>query len=273
VASSSRVSKRVIPLIDSELNAIVTDLQTGNARSATELRFVMLTGLLIAIVLAALRIDFECLPQRQDASLREARQQRPPISCRTVKDGLFCSTSISSSAPPIRARSNHCFSARLRRLPFEKLLKDISLRKDTVDGIEVRRRALSERTKENGQDHQSARRNRGQLRYRTGQGVHALPASSISNRVRVGWENNARVGGSGGRQRPGGSCPRTAVFSTQAQAQSIPCWAFCKSIRPASLVLERFQCRMKMINAVLREGARGKWFRKKLDTCSGRCTR
>src|ERR1700732_5240758 len=40
VAASSRVSKRVIPLIDSELNAIVTDLQTGNARSATELRFV-----------------------------------------------------------------------------------------------------------------------------------------------------------------------------------------------------------------------------------------
>src|ERR1700723_2298911 len=74
VAASSRVSKRVIPLIDSELNAIVTDLQAGNARSATELRFVMLTGLLIAIVLAALVSILLLARQRQDASLRQARQ-------------------------------------------------------------------------------------------------------------------------------------------------------------------------------------------------------
>src|SRR5580658_3250121 len=54
VTAAIRASKHVIPLLDGELTAIVTDLQTGNARSATELRLVMLTGLFIAVTLAAL---------------------------------------------------------------------------------------------------------------------------------------------------------------------------------------------------------------------------
>src|SRR5258708_6549824 len=53
VTAALRVGRRTIPQLDAELGAIVTDLQTGNARSATELRLVMLTGLLIALVLGA----------------------------------------------------------------------------------------------------------------------------------------------------------------------------------------------------------------------------
>src|ERR1700730_13290734 len=52
VTAASRASKRLIPLIDNELTAVVADLQTASARSATQLRLVMLTGLLIAVVLA-----------------------------------------------------------------------------------------------------------------------------------------------------------------------------------------------------------------------------
>ena len=54
VTAALRVGRRTIPQLDAELAAIVTDLQTRNARSATELRLVMLTGLLIAIVLGVL---------------------------------------------------------------------------------------------------------------------------------------------------------------------------------------------------------------------------
>lgn len=110
VAAAVRTGRHVIPLIDNELNAIVSDLQTGNARSATQLRLVMLTGLLIAVVLGALVTALLIARQRQDASLREARQQTTDI-LRTVKDGLFCSTNSSSSGPPIPARWSRCFSA------------------------------------------------------------------------------------------------------------------------------------------------------------------
>src|ERR1700684_645902 len=88
VTTALRVGKRTIPQLDAELAAIVTDLQTRNARSATELRLVMLTGLLIAIVLGVLVGILLLARQRQDASLREARQQTADI-LRTVKDGLF----------------------------------------------------------------------------------------------------------------------------------------------------------------------------------------
>src|SRR5258708_28440414 len=51
VTAALRVGRRAIPQLDAELAAIVTDLQAGNARSATELRLVMFSGPLVAIVL------------------------------------------------------------------------------------------------------------------------------------------------------------------------------------------------------------------------------
>ena len=125
VAASIRAGKRVLPLLDSELTAIATDLQTGNARSATQLRLVMLTGLFIAIVLAALVTILLLARKRQDASLRQARQQTADI-LRTVKDGLFLldenlviGTSYSSALESLFQRSDFA------GLPFEKLLQDI----------------------------------------------------------------------------------------------------------------------------------------------------
>jgi len=94
IAASIRAGKRVLPLLDSELTAIAADLQTGNARSATQLRLVMLTGLFIAIVLAALVTALLLARKRQDASLREARQQQP-ISCAPSRTACSCSTRIS----------------------------------------------------------------------------------------------------------------------------------------------------------------------------------
>src|SRR5579859_3831471 len=149
LATSIRITKRVIPLIDGELNAIVTDLQTGSARSATELRLVMLTGLLIAIVLAALVSILMLARQRQDASLRQARQQTADI-LRTVKDGLFLldenliiGASYSSALESLFQRTDFA------GLPFETLLKDIVSEKTLATALKFIGVLWSERTKEN----------------------------------------------------------------------------------------------------------------------------
>src|SRR5258708_37587852 len=72
VTAALRVGRRAIPQLDAELGAIVTDLQTGNARSATESRLVLLTALLIPLVLSVLVSSLLPAPHGQDASLRQA---------------------------------------------------------------------------------------------------------------------------------------------------------------------------------------------------------
>jgi two-component system, chemotaxis family, sensor kinase CheA len=149
VTTALRVGRHTIPLLDAELAAIVTDLQTRNARSATELRLVMLTGLLIAIVLGVLVATLLLARQRQDASLREARQQTADI-LRTVKDGLFLldehlviGASYSSALESLFQR--HDFAG----LPFESLLKDIVSEKTLATALKFVSVLWSERTKEN----------------------------------------------------------------------------------------------------------------------------
>src|SRR6202789_1407867 len=79
VTAALRVGRHAIPQLDAELAAIVTDLQGRNARSATELRWVMLPGLLIAIVLGVLVALLMRARGGQEASLRDARQQTADI--------------------------------------------------------------------------------------------------------------------------------------------------------------------------------------------------
>jgi two-component system chemotaxis sensor kinase CheA len=268
VAAASRVSKRVIPLIDSELNAIVTDLQTGNARSATELRFVMLTGLFIAIVLAALVSILLLARQRQDASLREARQQTADI-LRTVKDGLFLldehlviGASYSSALESLFQRSDFA------GLPFEKLLKDIVSEKTLSTALKFVGVLWSERTKENlvktinplGEIEVNFDTGQGKVSTRylqfdfhrvrvDGKITHVLVAvTDVSARVDLARE----------------------LQSSQSQAQAqVDTLLGILHVDPMQLAsfLNDSNAAMKMINAVLREPAREESaFRKKLDT-------
>jgi len=268
VAASSRVSKRVIPLIDSELNAIVTDLQTGNARSATELRFVMLTGLLIAIVLAALVSILMLARQRQDASLREARQQTTDI-LRTVKDGLFLldehlviGASYSSALESLFQRSDFA------GLPFEKLLKDIVSEKTLSTALKFVGVLWSERTKENlvktinplGEI---------EVNFDTGQGkVSTRYLQFDFHRVRVDGKITHVLVAVADVSARVDLARELQSSQTQAQAQ-VDTLLGILHVDPAQLAsfLNDSSAAMKMINAVLREPAREESaFRKKLDT-------
>src|SRR6202521_2447500 len=268
VAASSRVSKRVIPLIDSELNAIVTDLQTGNARSATELRFVMLTGLLIAIVLAALVSILMLARQRQDASLREASQQTTDI-LRTVKDGLFLldehlviGASYSSALESLFQRSDFA------GLPFEKLLKDIVSEKTLSTALKFVGVLWSERTKENlvktinplGEI---------EVNFDTGQGkVSTRYLQFDFHRVRVDGKITHVLVAVADVSARVDLARELQSSQTQAQAQ-VDTLLGILHVDPAQLAsfLNDSNAAMKMINAVLREPAREESaFRKKLDT-------
>ena len=268
VTTALRVGRRTIPLLDAELGAIVTDLQTRNARSATELRLVMLTGLLIAIVLGVLVGILLLARQRQDASLREARQQTADI-LRTVKDGLFLldehlviGASYSSALESLFQR--HDFAG----LPFESLLKDIVSEKTLSTALKFVAVLWSERTKENlvktinplGEVEVNFDGGPGKVSTRylqfefhrvrvDGKIRHVLVAvSDVSARVDLARE----------------------LQSSQNQAQAqVDTLLGILHVDPTQLAsfLNDSNAAMKMINAVLREPAREESaFRKKLDT-------
>ncbi len=268
VAASIRASKRLIPLIDSELNAIVTDLQAGNARSATELRLVMLAGLLIAIVLAALVSILLLARQRQDASLREARQQTADI-LRTVKDGLFLldeqlviGASYSSALESLFQRTDFA------GLPFEKLLKDIVSEKTLSTALKFVGVLWSERTKENlvktinplGEI---------EVNFDTGQGKVATRYLQFDfHRVRVDGKITHVLVAVADVSARVDLARELQSSQTQAQAQ-VDTLLGILHVDPAQLAsfLNDSSAAMKMINAVLREPAREESaFRKKLDT-------
>jgi two-component system, chemotaxis family, sensor kinase CheA len=268
VTTALRVGRRAIPLLDAELAAIVTDLQTHNARAATELRLVMLTGLLIAIVLGVLVATLLLARQRQDASLREARQQTADI-LRTVKDGLFLldehlviGASYSSALESLFQR--HDFAG----LPFESLLKDIVSEKTLSTALKFVAVLWSERTKENlvktinplGEVEVNFDGGPGKVSTRylqfefhrvrvDGKIRHVLVAvSDVSARVDLARE----------------------LQSSQNQAQAqVDTLLGILHVDPTQLAsfLNDSNAAMKMINAVLREPAREESaFRKKLDT-------
>ena len=268
VTAALRVGRHTIPLLDAELGAIVTDLQTRNARSATELRLVMLTGLLIAIVLGVLVGILLLARQRQDASLREARQQTADI-LRTVKDGLFLldehlviGASYSSALESLFQR--HDFAG----LPFESLLKDIVSEKTLSTALKFVAVLWSERTKENlvktinplGEVEVNFDGGPGKVSTRylqfefhrvrvDGKIRHVLVAvSDVSARVDLARE----------------------LQSSQNQAQAqVDTLLGILHVDPTQLAsfLNDSNAAMKMINAVLREPAREESaFRKKLDT-------
>jgi HPt (histidine-containing phosphotransfer) domain-containing protein/PAS domain-containing protein len=268
VTAASRASKRLIPLIDNELTAIVADLQAGNERSATELRLVMLTGLLIAVVLAAFVTILLLARKRQEASLREARQQTADI-LRTVKDGLFLldenlviGASYSSALESLFQRNDFA------GLPFEKLLKNIVSEKTLSTALKFVGVLWSERTKENlvktinplGEVEVNVDSGRGEVSTRylqfdfhrvrvDGKITHVLVSvSDVSARVDLARELQSS--------------------QTQAQAQ-VDTLLGILHVDPTQLAsfLNDSNAAMKMINAVLREPAREESaFRKKLDT-------
>ena len=268
VTAALRVGRRTTPQLDAELSAIVTDLQTGNARSASELRLVMLTGLLIAILLGSLVTVLLMARKRQEGSLREARQQTADI-LRTVKDGLFLldenliiGSSYSSALESLFQRKDFA------GLSFEQLLKNVVSEKTLSTALKFVGVLWSERTKENlvktinplGEVEVSFDSGHGKMasRYLQFEFHRVRVDGKISNVLVAVSDVSARVD----------LARELQASQNQAQAQ-VDTLLGILHVDPTQLAsfLNDSNAAMKMINAVLREPAREESaFRKKLDT-------
>src|SRR5271156_2932175 len=148
VNAALRTSHHVLPALDSELNAIAGELQTTNLRSATQLRLVMLSGMFIAVALVVLVTVLLSARQRQDSSLRQARQQTADI-LRTVKDGLF----LLDANLVIGAAYSGALETLFQRkdfsgLAFENLLKNIVSERTLATALKFVKILWAERTNE-----------------------------------------------------------------------------------------------------------------------------
>jgi two-component system, chemotaxis family, sensor kinase CheA len=267
ITAAIRAARHSMPLVDNELTAIVSDLQTNSAHSASQLRLVMLVGLLIAICLVAVVTVLMLSRQKQDSSLREARAQTADI-LRTVKDGLF----LLDEKLVIGASYSGALESLFQRndfagLHFEQLLKDIVSEKTLATAIKFVGVLWSERTKENlvksinplGEV---------EVNFDAGGKLATRYLQFEFHRVRVdGKITQVLVSVSDVSTRV--DLARELQSSqTQAQAQ-VDTLLGILHVDPAQLAafLNDSNAAMKMINAVLREPAREESaFRKKLDT-------
>ena len=268
VNAALRTSRHVLPVLDSELTAIAGELQTTNLRSATQLRLVMLSGMFIAVALVVLVTVLLGARQRQDSSLRQARQQTADI-LRTVKDGLF----LLDANLVIGAAYSGALETLFQRkdfsgLAFENLLKNIVSERTLATALKFVKILWAERTNEKlvktinplgeVEVHIDGGNGKFDTRYLQfefhrvrvdGEMTHVLVSvSDVTARVELAQELQAS--------------------QTQAQDQ-VDTLLGILHIDPTQLTsfLNDSNAAMKMINAVLREPTREEGvFRKKLDT-------
>ncbi len=268
VTAALRSSRHVLPVLDGELMAITEELQTTNLRSATQLRLVMLSGLVIALLLVVLVTVLLSARERQESSLRQARQQTADI-LRTVKDGLF----LLDHKLTIGAAYSGALEALFQRkdfagLPFENLLKSIVSERTLATALKFVKILWAERTNEKlvktinplgeVEVHIDAGNGKFDTRYLQfefhrvrvdGEMTHVLVSvSDVTARVDLARE--------------------LQTAQTQAQGQ-VDTLLGILHIDHAQLTsfLNDSNAAMKMINAVLREPTREEGvFRKKLDT-------
>jgi two-component system chemotaxis sensor kinase CheA len=268
VNAALRTSHHVLPALDGEFAAIASDLQATNLRSATELKLVMLSGLVIALALVGLVTVLLSARQRQESSLRQARQQTVDI-LRTVKDGLFLldrnlviGSAYSGALETLFQRKD------FTGLAFESLLKNIVSERTLATAVKFVNILWAERTNEKlvktinplgeVEVHIDGSNGKFDTRYLQfdfhrvrvdGEMTHVLVSvSDVTARVELANE----------------------LQSSQNQAQGqVDTLLGILHIDPAQLAsfLNDSNAAMKMINAVLREPTREEGvFRKKLDT-------
>jgi len=268
LTTAIRISRHSLPELESELTTVGAQLQAGNARAARQLQVVMLMGLLIAGFLVLLIVALLNARSKQDAKLREARQQTADI-LRTVKDGLFLIDENLVIGTAYSAALEMMFQRKdLAGLGFEDLLKDIVSQKTLTTALKFVKVLWAERTNEKlvksinplgeVEVHLAMGHGKFDTRYLDfefhrvrvdGRITHVLVSvSDVSSRVELARE----------------------LQNSQKQAQAqVDTLLGILHIDPAHLAsfLSDSNAAMKMINAVLREPAREEGaFRKKLDT-------
>jgi two-component system, chemotaxis family, sensor kinase CheA len=268
LSAALRTSRHVLPVLDGELMAISAEVQTTNLRSATQLRLVMLSGLVIALLLVVLVTVLLSARQQQENSLRQARQQTMDI-LRTVKDGLFLLDQKLNIGAAYSAALESLFQRKdFADLPFESLLKPIVSERTLTTALKFVKILWSERTNEKlvktinplgeVEVHIDAGNGKFDTRYLQfefhrvrvdGEMTHVLVSvSDVTTRVDLARE----------------------LLAAQSQAQGqVDTLLGIMHIDHAQLTsfLNDSNAAMKMINAVLREPSREEGvFRRKLDT-------
>ncbi len=252
-----------------ELGAVGAELQAQNARAARQLQLVMLMGLLIAAGLVLLVMLLANARRRQDATLREARQQTTDI-LRTVKDGLFLldeklviGTAYSSALESLFQRQD------IAGLHFEELLNNIVSEKTLATALKFVKVLWAERTNEKLVKSINPL---GEVEVHLSAGGRQSGDPLARFRVPSGARRRKRSPTCWSR------CPTSAhAWSSAASCRarngrprlkSTRCSAFCTLIQThLASFLSDSNAAMKMINAVLKEPAREEsMFRKKLDT-------
>jgi two-component system, chemotaxis family, sensor kinase CheA len=268
VNTAVRNGRRLLPAIEGELAVMSSELQARNAHSATQLRIVMLAGLLIAAVLVSVVTILLGARRRQAHSLRVARQQTEDI-LRTVKDGLFLLDQQLMIGSTYSTALEKLFQRKdFAGLGFDELLRDIVSEKTLVTARKFVSILWSERTNENlvksinplGEV---------QVRIVNSQGsVDTRYLEFDFHRVRVEGEITHVLVSVADITARVDLARELTVSQSQAQAQ-VDTLLGILHVEPNQLAsfLSDSDASMKMINAVLREPAREESaFRKKLDS-------
>jgi HPt (histidine-containing phosphotransfer) domain-containing protein/PAS domain-containing protein len=268
VNAALRTSRHALPSLDGEFTAIATELQSANVRSATQLRLVMILGLVIALALVGLVTILLSARQRQEGSLRQARQQTLDI-LRTVKDGLFLldqnlviGSAYSSALETLFQRKDFA------GLAFENLLTNIVSERTLATALKFVKILWAERTNEKlvktinplgeVEVHLDGGNGKFDTRYLQFD-FHRVRVDKEMTHVLVSVSDvTARVD----------LAHELQASQNQAQGQ-VDTLLGILHIDPVQLTsfLNDSNAAMKMINAVLREPTREEGvFRKKLDT-------
>jgi len=268
VAAALRTSHHTLPLLDSEFTTIAAELQATNLRAATELRLVMLSGLVIALSLVGLVAVMLGARGRQESSLRLARQQTVDI-LRTVKDGLFLLDQNLVIGSAYSGAMETLFQRKdIAGVAFESLLKNIVSEKTLATALKFVKILWAERTNEKlvktinplgeVEVHLDSGGGKFETRYLQFD-FHRVRVDGEMTQVLVSVSDvSARVD------------LAKELQSSQNQAQGqVDTLLGILHIDPQQLTsfLNDSNAAMKMINAVLREPTREEGvFRKKLDT-------
>src|ERR1700734_2353554 len=268
LTTAIRISRHSLPELESELTAVGAQLQAGSARAARQLQIVMLAGLLIAAGLVLLIVLLLNARSKQEARLREARQQTADI-LRTVKDGLFLLDENLIIGAAYSAALETLFQRKdFAGLPFESLLKNIVSERTLATALKFVKILWAERTNEKlvktinplgeVEVHLDVGNGKFETRYLQFD-FHRVRVDGEMTQVLVSVSDvSARVD----------LAHELQASQSQAQGQ-VDTLLGILHIDPVQLAsfLNDSNAAMKMINAVLREPTREEGvFRKKLDT-------
>ena len=268
VESATPATRHSLALLDKQLAQVGAELQASNARAATELRIIMLTGILIGVLLVLGVVVLWSARRRQARNLREARRQTENI-LRNVKEGLFLLDREQRIGAAYSAALEKMFQRQdLAGLAFEDLLKNVVSERTLATAGKYVKLLWAERTKENlvksinplGEVEVTLDSGQGGVETRYLEfDFHRVRVDEVITHILVSVSDvTARVN------------LALELKASQSQAQGqVDTLLGILHVEPSQLAsfLSDSDASMKMINAVLREPAREESvFRKKLDT-------